>query len=439
MCQYRAFASKAFKKAFYEYKAVSKIKYYEVIFLKRLVAFILILLFIFPVEAHCDELTGIRAQGACLMEYETGRVLYEKNMNKQLPMASTTKIMTCIIALESGKLEETVTASANAASSPKVHLGLKKGEKHRLYDLLYPLMLLSANDCAVAVAEHIGGSVSGFAEIMNKKAKEIGALNTEFVTPNGLDCGNHHSTAYDMALITRYALKNSEFRNIIATRQITIPLKNNTEKSYTVYSKNRLLNEFDGAIGVKTGFTGKAGNCFVGAAQRNNLTLISVNLASGWGNAGKEQKWKDSKNMLSYGFENYKMYKIAEKGKILGNTNVTFSDTKEVDDICECDGYACLSEDELKNIKRYLIIADSKEAEIKAGDKTGELIIKTKAGEELFRCAVLAKQDAKRYTYKDRVMKTVEIWQKNNTRLLTLFGKMLKKTVLAGTIFAKRG
>jgi D-alanyl-D-alanine carboxypeptidase (penicillin-binding protein 5/6) len=355
----------------------------------------------------------VKAQGACLMDYETGRVLYEKNMNEPLPMASTTKIMTCIIALESGKLDDIVTASPNAANAPKVRLGLKKGEKHKLHDLLYPLMLISGNDCAVAIAEHIGGSVQGFAEIMNEKAKEIGALDTEFVTPNGLDSGNHHSTAYDMALITRYALKNDEFRKIISTRQITIPLENNDEKSYTVMSKNRLLSEYDGAIGVKTGFTGKAGNCFVGAAERNGLTLISVNLASGWGNAGKQQKWKDAKNMLNYGFDNYKKYKIADKGKFLGKTDVTFSNTKEIKDVCGSDGYAVLTDDEYKNLKIHTDIKKDTEASVNAGDIMGTMTVSTDVGEMLFKCNVVASNGAERYKFHDCMKKVIELWLRN--------------------------
>ena len=153
------------------------------------------------------EAPEVYAQGAVLMDGKTGRVLWEKNMGEKLPMASTTKIMTCILALESGKLEEIVETSGTAAAAPKVKMGLARGEKHRLYDLLYPLMLQSSNDAAVAIAEHIGGSVEGFAHMMNEKAIQIGALNTEFVTPNGLDSGNHHSTAYDMALILKEVLK----------------------------------------------------------------------------------------------------------------------------------------------------------------------------------------------------------------------------------------
>ena len=218
--------------------------------MKKILA--LIFSFLFAINVYGADL-DIVSQSAVVMDCKTERVLWQKNMDKEMPMASTTKIMTAVIALESGKTEEIVVAGKNAATAPKVKMGLSTGEKHRLYDLLYPLMLQSSNDAAVAIAEHIGGNIEGFAVLMNEKAKKLGANNTEFVTPNGLDKGNHHSTAYDMALISRYALENEDFLKIINTKSITIPLKNNDEKQYSIYNKNRLLSEYDGAIGVKTG------------------------------------------------------------------------------------------------------------------------------------------------------------------------------------------
>ena len=198
--------------------------------MKKILA--LIFSFLFAINVYGADL-DIVSQSAVVMDCKTGRVLWQKNMDKEMPMASTTKIMTAVIALESGKTEEIVVAGKNAATAPKVKMGLSVGEKHRLYDLLYPLMLQSSNDAAVAIAEHIGGNIEGFAVLMNEKAKKLGANNTEFVTPNGLDKGNHHSTAYDMALISRYALENEDFLKIINTKNITIPLKNNDEKQYS--------------------------------------------------------------------------------------------------------------------------------------------------------------------------------------------------------------
>ncbi|MCL2461450.1 MAG: D-alanyl-D-alanine carboxypeptidase, partial [Defluviitaleaceae bacterium] len=240
-----------------------------------------------PAEEQQPEQPDVNALGAVLMDYKTGRVLWEKNADEPMAMASTTKIMTAIVALESGKLDEIATVSARAASAPQVKLGLSKGEKVRVSDLLYPLMLESANDSAVAVAEAISGSVEGFCAAMTRRAKELGAKDTVFETPNGLDLGNHHSTAYDMAMITRHALSMSAFVELVNTKSAEIK---SDRRTYTLNSKNRLLDEYDGANGVKTGFTGKAGHCFVGAARRGDMQLISVVLDS-----SKQGKWADTK------------------------------------------------------------------------------------------------------------------------------------------------
>lgn len=352
----------------------------------------------------------VYAQGAVLIDFKTGRVLWQKNMNEELPMASTTKIMTAILALESGMLEDVTVASKRASSAPQVKMGIKEGEKHRLYDLLYPLMLMSANDAAIVIAEHIGGSVEGFAQMMNEKAKEIGALNTEFVTPNGLDEGNHHSTAYDMALIARYALNNDEFVEIINTPSITIPLKNNDEKSYTFNNKNRLLKEYEGAIGVKTGFTGKAGNCFVGAAQRNGMELISVVLASGWGNSGKERKWSDTKNILNYGFENYQISEVITEGVNTGNVPVTKSKEGFVNTKIAESGFACVTEEELNSLKTVVNLKKSVEAPVKKNDVLGTASVYTQSGELLFQTDIVSCENIERHDLNSCIKKTINLW-----------------------------
>ncbi len=247
------------------------------------------------------------ARSALLMDAETGRVLYEENGYDVMPMASTTKIMTCILAIESGKLNEYVCISSNAQKQPKVRLGVKEGEEYLLEDLLYSLMLESHNDVAVAIAEHVGGSVEGFADKMNEKAESLGCENTFFITPNGLDAMKdgkaHSSTAYDMALIASYALENEMFCKIISTAQYSFWEKDNT-KQYTVYNKDSFLHMYDGAMGVKTGFTNDAGYCFVGAVERENARFVSVVLACGWP-PNKTWKWKDTQTLMNYGTQNY--------------------------------------------------------------------------------------------------------------------------------------
>ena len=262
-----------------------------------------------------EEITGeqkldLLATSAILVDGDNGRVLYEKNGYEERAMASTTKIMTLLVALQYGNLEDQVEVSAYAASMPDVQLNIRKGESYYLKDLLYSLMLESHNDTAVAIAEHIGGSVEGFAELMNQMAYDIGAYHTHFVTPNGLDDDNHYSTAYDLALIARQAIEIPAFIEITNTKSYSFTdVAGN--RSFTVNNHNAFLNMYSGAIGVKTGFTGNAGYCFVGAVERDGHKLIAVVLACGWP-PHKTYKWKDMKTLFDYGFSNYNLETVYE-------------------------------------------------------------------------------------------------------------------------------
>ncbi|MCL1842248.1 MAG: D-alanyl-D-alanine carboxypeptidase [Defluviitaleaceae bacterium] len=282
------------------------------------------------VAVNCEEKPekpDVAAFGAILMDAETGRVLWGKNEYEPLAMASTTKIMTAILALESGRINETVTVSSKAAGAPKVKMYLSAGEKVRLGDLMLALMLESSNDAAVAIAEHLSGSVADFCAEMTEKARQLGAKDTIFETPNGLDAGEHHSTPYDLALITRYALTVPGFIELTNTPHASFQ---SDRRGYSFNNRNRLLHEYSGANGVKTGFTNKAGHCFVGAAKRDGMQLISVVLASGWGERGKAQKWKDTKSVLNYGFDNYEFITIVEAETLAGDLQITRSRTPVV-------------------------------------------------------------------------------------------------------------
>lgn len=251
------------------------------------------------------------AKSAILIDADSKRVLYEKNGYEKMAMASTTKIMTCLIALENSREEDIVEFSTKASSMPKVKLGAATGRKFKMHDMLYSLMLESHNDTAVAIAEAVAGSTENFAVLMNKRAKEIGAVNTNFVTPNGLDDELHYTTAYDMAIIAAEAIKNERFLEIVNTRSHSFS-DIEGKCSYSVYNKDAFLEMLDGAIGIKTGFTGNAGYCFVGAVRRNNKTFISVVLASGWP-PSKTYKWKDTVKLMNYGLENYE-YRVLFSG-----------------------------------------------------------------------------------------------------------------------------
>lgn len=251
------------------------------------------------------------ARSAVLMDADSGRVLFEKDGYKKYPMASTTKIMTCILALEEGDMNDIVTASANAVKQPKVHLGARKGEKFRFGDLLYSLMLESHNDSAVMIAEHLEGTTEKFAEKMNQKAIELGCKDTYFITPNGLDAadeqGVHSTTAADLATIMSYCIQKSEksevFREITGTKNYQFSNVDGTE-NYSCVNHNAFLNMMEGAFSGKTGFTGEAGYCYVGALKRDDRTFVVALLGCGWPN-NRTYKWSDAKRLMQYGLENY--------------------------------------------------------------------------------------------------------------------------------------
>ncbi len=275
--------------------------------------FALLCLMLAPVYSHAGEETvsELYARAACLMDGDSGRVLYEKEGELALPMASTTKIMTCILALEEGQMTDVVTVSANAAAQPKVHMGAAAGEQFLLEDLLFALMLNSDNDAAVMIAEHLSGSVEAFAEKMNLKAREIGCQDTYFITSNGLDAedehGIHHTTAEDLARILRYCIMESpqkeRFLEITQMSAYTFWNQDQT-KVYQCTNHNAFLDMMDGALTGKTGFTANAGYCYVGALTSEGRTFIVALLACGWPN-NKGYKWADTRTLMQYGIDHY--------------------------------------------------------------------------------------------------------------------------------------
>jgi len=249
----------------------------------------------------------VSAQSAILMEQTSGRVLFEKDAHTKRRIASITKIMTAILAIESGKLDETVTVSARAVRAEGSSIYLKEGEKIKLRDLVYGLMLRSGNDAAVAIAEHVGGSVEGFVFLMNQKAAEIGMRDTHFANPHGLDdAENHYSTAYDMALLMRYAMYNDTFRKISGTKVYRAP--NPDENWDRIWrNKNKLLtNLYEYCTGGKTGYTKRAKRTLVTSAEKDGLELIAVTL-----NAPDD--WNDHISMYEYGFDHYVLAKVSKE------------------------------------------------------------------------------------------------------------------------------
>lgn len=327
------------------------------------------------------------ARYAVLMDAESGRILFSKSGDTEAPMASTTKIMTCILALENASLKDEVTVSDSAAAQPEVKLGMRKGEKFLLGDLLYSLMLESHNDTAVAIAEHISGNVEGFADKMNARAEELGCASTYFITPNGLDAkdenGFHHTTAADLARIMKYCIMESpmkeKFLEITRTDTYTFSDCGNNG-SYTCTNHNAFLKMMEGALTGKTGFTADAGYCYVGALESEGRTFIVALLACGWPN-NKGYKWADTRKLMTYGTENFFYREAGPSPGCTGSLTVTngytggYPDSHSVTIPVFEQGEAVrvlLRKDE--QIERKLDVSEKINAPVFAGDTIGQAV-----------------------------------------------------------------
>ena len=256
--------------------------------------------------SNVSELPKTNSRRYIVYDRISKSMIIGKNEDIKSAMASTTKIMTTIVILEKADLNEKVTVSAKAGGTGGSRLGIKRGDKASVRDLLYGLMLRSGNDAAVALAEHVGGSVKGFAELMNEKAIELGLTNTHFVTPHGLDDANHYTTALELAKLTDYAMDNETFAKIVGTKSTTIYINNQPRQ---INNTNELLGVLNGVVGVKTGFTNNAGRCLVTETKRNNMDIITIVL----GADTKKDRTKDSVNLIEYTFSKYKMYNLEEQ------------------------------------------------------------------------------------------------------------------------------
>lgn len=329
-----------------------------------------------------DELSAseLYSLSAVLIDGDTGRVLYEKNAYEVRPMASTTKIMTLIIALEYGNRDDIVTVSSYAAKMPDVQLGICEGEQYRMSDLMYSLMLESHNDSAVAIAEHVGGSLEGFADMMNDKVRELGLEHTYFITPNGLDAedskGKHSTCAADLALVMRYCIKESpasdKFIEICRTRNHSFT-DYEGKRSFSVNNKNRFLDMMDGVIAGKTGFTADAGYCYVGAMENNGRTYIIALLACGWPN-NKNYKWQDAKKLFAYGMDNYSYKTIVDESYKLPDINVKNGISADKAGVY-IKGKTEMLLSPYDNVDIRLKLSESIEAPVKKGEIVGSLDI----------------------------------------------------------------
>ena len=284
------------------------------------------------------------AKGMCVIEKDSGRILYSKNKDQKLPMASTTKVATAITVIENcDDLDESIAVNDGAIGVEGTSIYLRKDEEIKVIDLLYGLMLRSGNDAATALAYHIGGGIDEFAKMMNEMAKKAGASNTNFVNPHGLDDPNHYTTAYDLSKITAYALNNPIFEKIVSTKNYIIEATNKSEKRYLT-NKNKLLRSLDGCCGVKTGYTSKAGRCLVSASKRDDCTIVCVVLNCG-------PMFEESSALINSAFNEFELKKIIDKNQEIYNEYILSDKEGKLYLYTDEDFYYPLRADEFEDIK----------------------------------------------------------------------------------------
>ncbi|MBR0597436.1 D-alanyl-D-alanine carboxypeptidase family protein [Sinanaerobacter chloroacetimidivorans] len=321
------------------------------------------------------------AETAVLIDASTGQILYDKNMNDQRYPASTTKVMTALLALENLDLSKTVTIDAETPYTEGSRIYLLEGEQVTVEQLLNAMMTESANDAAVALGKEIAGTIPDFAKMMNEKAKKLGAKNTNFVNPNGLHDDAHVTTAYDLAMIAQEAMKNEKFRELVLTYRYIIPATNKQDIRY-LYNTNRLIYDertkvsangvlrpakYEGATGIKTGYTSHAGGCLIAGAKRGETELISVVMKS-----TDSGRFGDSIALLDYGFENYKSAKAIDAGTDLGQINVSRGSVRQVGVVAAQDGYVTLPiEASAELIKTKVLLDEKVKAPVTKGQKVG--------------------------------------------------------------------
>jgi len=343
------------------------------------------------VSFGATEPPAIIAETAIVIDAKTGQVLYDKNMNEQREPASTTKVITALLALESLDINQTVTIDAETPFTEGSRVYLLEGENIKVEQLLYALLLESANDAAVALGKEISGSIPAFADRMNKKAAELGAKNTHFVNPNGLHEEGHLTTAYDLAMIAKEAMKSEEFRELVTTYRYVIPATNKQDTRY-LYNTNRLIYDektkvlvngaqraakYEGSTGIKTGYTSHAGGCLIAGAIRGETELISVVMKS-----TDEGRFADSIALLDYAFENYKSIKTMEAGTILGEIPVKQGTERKVQVVALEDAYATLPMEASDSVVNTKILLDNKvRAPIAMGQKVG--VVEIYEGDQL--------------------------------------------------------
>ncbi|NLD58791.1 MAG: D-alanyl-D-alanine carboxypeptidase [Clostridiales bacterium] len=349
--------------------------------MKKLVClFVLVVALFLPLLTCASEEISVSAKGAALIDGASGRVLFSNNADQMLPMASTTKIMTALLALENAKLTDRVTASANASGVPGTSIYLSVGETLTMEQMLYGLLLRSGNDAAVAIAEHVAGDVPTFVEMMNARAAEMG-VDAHFENPHGLDEAGHSASALAMAQMLREAMRNPDFREITGTQKKVIPWVE-SEFSRVLSNKNRLLRTCEGATGGKTGFTDRAGRCLVFSAEREGMELFGAVLnCPAW--------FDEAEEMLNYGFEHYHLETALVAGAVACETGVSGGMADKVEAVADRTLAAAVGEDERWSV-RY-DFGDGVRAPVARGEAIGTATLSID-GQPVASCKLLAKQ-----------------------------------------------
>lgn len=350
-------------------------------------------------EALAAETLETSARAACVMELGTGRVLYAYNERERLPMASTTKIMTALLALESGDMDAPVTCSKNAYGVPGTSIYLSLGETLSMGDMVTGLMLASGNDAAVAIAEHLGGSVEGFAQRMNARAQEIGATDTHFVTPHGLPMEGHYTSAYDLALIAREAMQRLDFRELVSTQRATIPWADH-DYDRVLHNKNKLLSTYEGATGIKTGYTRAAGRCLAFGARREGMELVGVVLNCG--------DWFDeSARLLDRCFADYTLAPLCEANTSLGTVQVSDGVRAEVEAVVRRRLSAPLLPGETACLE--IDVPSELPAPVWMGQQLGEVRVVVD-GQVIDTEPLIAGKGVRRANFLTRLMEIMDLW-----------------------------
>ncbi|MCL6560228.1 MAG: D-alanyl-D-alanine carboxypeptidase [Firmicutes bacterium] len=333
---------------------------------------------------------GVTAGAAVLIDVETGQIYFAKNHTRRAEPASLTKVMTAVVAVENGNLQDVVTVGGKAASvSMGSVIDLRKGEKITLEELLKAALVCSANDSTVAIAEHVGGSHERFIRMMNAKAPALGMFGTRYANTNGYHDPNHYTTALDLALLTRYALGHPKINELVQTRETTVRWTQPPDREIKLRNSNRLLHGgYDGIDGVKTGTTPMAGNCLIASATQDGRRLIAVALHSA-------DRYRDCIRMFDYGFKVIKPVTVVRTGEVLANPGVTGGVKQAVEAVAEKNLEIRLDPDELPKLERRVEIQESAPAPVRKGQKLGEAVYVLR-GRELGRVDLLAVADVPR-------------------------------------------